>query len=95
MVLPICPEYRWEKIRAIYAAVFVRILYPFGGKHSEEIAEVQVGKPFVFRNVRQPIHLFVLFEKYPEHIDGWTLHILRMDGDYYVAWHRAVKAEFS
>ena len=95
MGLPVCPEYRWEKLRAIYAAVFVRIRYPFGGRYFEKIAAVQACKPVPFRNIRRFVHLFVLPGRDPNYMDGRALHILRMDGDYYAAWRRAVKAELS
>ena len=83
-------EYRREKSGAVSHTVFVRVLYIFGGKYSEKIAEVPVCKPFPLRNVRRPVHLFVLPGKHPKHRDGRALHILRMDGNYCPDWRRTV-----
>ncbi len=61
MALPICPEYRREKFRAIYDTVSVRILYPFGRKHSAKTKAIPVCKFGDLHSVRRPIHLSVLF----------------------------------
>ena len=61
MVLHICPEYRREKLRAIYDTVFVRILYSFGRKYSAKTTAKPVCESGGQRPVRQLIHLFVLF----------------------------------
>lgn len=92
--MPICPEYRWEKFRAIYDIVFVRILYSFGRKYSAKIKAIPVCKFGDLHSVRQSIHLFVLFCKCKKQWDNRSLYFFRLDGNYYVAWHRAVKAEF-
>ena len=61
MVLHICPEYRWGKLRAIYDTVFIRILYSFGRKYSAKTTAMPVCESGDQRPVRQLIHLFVLF----------------------------------
>lgn len=58
MILPICPEYRREKLRAIYDTVFVRILYFFGGKYSAKTTAIPLCKSGVLYSVGQSIHLF-------------------------------------
>lgn len=95
VALPIYPKHRREKLRTIYAAVFVRILYPFGRKHSAKAKAISIYKFSNLHPVWQSIHLSVLFCKYPDHLDNRTLYLFRMDGNSYIAWHRTDKAELS
>lgn len=95
VALSICPEYRWEKLRSIYDFVPVRILYPFGREHSAKAKTLPFGKLDALHPVGQSVYLSVLLSKSPKRVDDGFIYFLRMDGHYYLAWHWAVKAEFS
>ena len=68
MALPICHKYRWEKLRAIYGTVFVRILYPFGRKYSAKTKAIPVYKFERLHSVRCFLQLSVLFCKPPKRL---------------------------